>query len=130
MSSPHSVIATAINTDGVSNSLFVESPSIAHVISDYIEYIRENDNATSIPAEFNIADNTPYNQIYTVEFYPQIQMLTIVSYSQGSTYKSRYTAIIKRGQVISQDNTKVNHDAYFTMTFANKLYELWCHNAE
>lgn len=126
--SNHSVIATAINTNGVSESLFLNSQAILHCITAYVDYIAENMNAVSVPAEFNIADNTPYNQIYTVEFYPQTQLLTVVSYMMGSSYKSRYTAIIRYGAITAQDYSTVNHDNYFTQAIANKLYDLYLDN--
>lgn len=123
MSSQHSVIATAINSNGVSPTLFLVSPSIHHCIAAFVEYANDNDECVSIPAKFVIADNTPYTQVYTVEYYPSHKLLTIVSYVPGSTYKVRYAATIKQAQVIAQiDNSDtVTHDKYFTQTFANVL---------
>mgnify|MGYP003404846980 FL=1 len=123
MPSQHSVIATAINSNGVSPTLCLVSPSIHHCISAFVEYVNENDECVSIPAEFVIADNTPNQQIYTVEYYPSHKLLTIVSYVHGSTYKVRFSATVKFSQVIAQiDNSEtVTHDKYFTQTFANVL---------
>jgi len=122
MDCPHSVIATAINTNGVSATIYVNSPSIAHCITAFVDYIAENKTAISIPAEFNIADNTQYSQCYTVEYYPQTGLLTIVSYLYGGTYKSRYTAIIKKGRLIAHDISTVSYDNYITALLTNQLY--------
>lgn len=123
MPNQHSVIATAINSNGVSPTLFLVSPSIHHCIAAFVEYAHDNDECVSIPAEFIIADNTQYQQVYSVEYYPSHKLLTIVSYVHGSTYKVRFSATIKFAQVIAQidNNDTVTHDKYFVQTFANVL---------